>query len=163
MNEALSGRSEDYLRGLYEIIERKGYARIKDVARELGVQPSSAVEMMKKLDRKGLVAYEKYGGVTLTSKGEEIARAVRERHDTFKKFLEILLVPKDIVSKDAHVLEHRLDPKTILQFTRFVDFITSAPKHPKFVGRWMEQFRRYCEKEDPLPVKRIKLEQKRNS
>ncbi len=148
MKEALSGRSEDYLKGLFEIIERKGYARIRDVARELGVQPSSAVEMMKKLDRNGLVVYEKYGGVTLTSEGEEIARAVRERHETFKKFLEIILVPKDIALKDAHVLEHRLDPKTILQLTRFVEFITSATEHPKFVSRWIEQFRSYCEKEN---------------
>ena len=156
MKEALSGRAEDYLRGLHEIIERKGYARIKDVARELSVQPSSAVEMMKKLNQKGLVVYEKYGGITLTSEGEEIARAVRERHETFKKFLEIILVPKDVALKDAHLLEHRLDPKTILQFTRFVDFITGATKHPKFVGRWIEQFRRYCEKENCWHVKRIK-------
>jgi DtxR family Mn-dependent transcriptional regulator len=155
MKEALTGRSEDYLRGLYEIIERKGYARIRDVARELGIQPSSAVEMMKKLDQKGLVVYEKYGGVTLTPEGEEIATAVRERHETFKRFLEIILVPKDVALKDAHVLEHRLDPKTILQFTRFVDFITGAAKHPRFVGRWIEQFRRYCEKENRWHVKRI--------
>jgi len=156
MKEALSGRSEDYLRGLCEIVERKGYARIRDVARELGVEPSSTVEMMKKLDRKGLVTYEKYGGITLTPKGEEIARAVRERHETFKKFLEIILVPKDIALKDAHVLEHRLDPKTILQFTRFVEFITGTPKHPRFVRRWVEQFRRYCEKENRQHVERIK-------
>jgi DtxR family Mn-dependent transcriptional regulator len=148
MKEALSGRSEDYLRGLYEIMERKGYARIKDIARKLGVQPSSAVEMMKKLNRKGLVVYEKYGGVTLTSEGEDVAKAVEERHETFKKFLEIILVPENIASKDAHVLEHKLDPKTILQFTRFVEFITSTPEHPRFVGRWMEQFRRYCEREN---------------
>ncbi len=156
MKEDLSGRAEDYLRGLHEIIEHKGYARIKDVARELGVQPSSAVEMMKKLDHKGLVVYEKYGGVTLTPEGEDVARAIRERHDTFKKFLEIILVPEDIALKDAHVLEHRLDPKTILQLTRFVDFITSAPKHPKFVGRWMEQFRHYCKEENRQHVRRTK-------
>lgn len=148
MKEAPSRRAEDYLRGLYEIIEEKGYARIKEIAKVVGVQPSSAVEMMKKLDRRGLVRYEKYGGVILTSEGEEIARAIRERHETFKKFLEIILVPEEIALKDAHMLEHRLDPKTILQFTRFVDFITSAPKHPKFVRRWMEQFRTYCEKEN---------------
>ncbi len=156
MKEALTGRSEDYLRGLYEIIERKGYARIKDVARELDVQPSSVVEMMKKLDQKGLVVYEKYGGITLTSEGEEIARAVMKRHETFKKFLEIILVPKDIALKDAHVLEHRLDPKTILQLTRFVDFIAGTTEHPKFVGRWIEHFKRYCEKENRQHVKRLK-------
>jgi DtxR family Mn-dependent transcriptional regulator len=147
----LSRRSEDYLRALYEIIEGKRYARIRDVAKEVGVQPSSAVEMMKKLDRKGLVRYEKYGGITLTFKGEEIATAIRERHETFKKFLEIILVPEEVALRDAHVLEHRLDPRTILQFTRFVDFISSAPRHPKFVRRWMEQFRSYCEKENREP------------
>ena len=145
MKEALTGRTEDYLRGIYEIIEQKGYARIKDIVRELNVRPSTVVEMMKKLDHIGLVVYEKYGGITLTSQGEEIARAIRERHETFKKFLEIILVPKDVALKDAHVLEHQLDSKTILQFTRFVEFITSAPEHPKFVKRWLGQFKRYCE------------------
>jgi DtxR family Mn-dependent transcriptional regulator len=145
LKEALTGRTEDYLRGIYEIIERKGYARIKDIVRELNVRPSTAVEMVKKLDHIGLVVYEKYGGITLTSQGEEIARAIRERHETFKKFLEIILVPKDVALKDAHVLEHQLDSKTILQFTRFVEFIISAPEHPKFVKRWLGQFKRYCE------------------
>jgi DtxR family Mn-dependent transcriptional regulator len=145
MKDPLSRRSEDYLRGLHEIVERKGYARIKDVAKEVGVQPSSAVEMMKKLDRKELIRYEKYGGITLTPEGEKIGQAIRERHETFKKFLEIILVPEDIALRDAHVLEHRLDPKTILQFARFVEFITGTPKHPRFVRRWMEQFRKYCE------------------
>ncbi len=148
MKVALTGRTEDYLRGLHNIMEQKGYARIKDVARELNVQPSSAVEMMNKLDDKGLVRYEKYGGITLTDKGEEVAGAIKRRHDTFKKFLEIILVPDDIALKDAHALEHHLDPKTILQFTRFVEFITKVPKHPKFVSRWVEQFRKYCESEN---------------
>lgn len=148
MKEALTNRAEDYLRAIYEIIEKKGYARIRDIARALDVQPPSAVEMMKKLDRMGFVAYEKYGAVTLTSQGEEIARAVVKRHETFKKFLEIILVPKEIALKDSHLLEHRLHPKTVLQFTKFVEFITSAPERPKFVGRWLDQFKKYCEKEN---------------
>jgi len=149
MSEALSGRTEDYLKGLHEIVGRKGYARIKDVARELGVQPSSAVEMMKKLDRKRLVVYERYGGITLTAEGEEIAKAVKRRHETFKEFLELILVPQDVALKDAHVLEHRLDPKTILQLTRFVEFITEIAERPDHMGEWMKQFRRYCEKNKP--------------
>ncbi len=150
MQESVSGRVEDYLRAVYEIIEQKGYARIKDISRELGVRPSSVVEMMRKLHDRGFVIYEKYGGITLTSQGREVAEAVEMRHNTFKKFLEIILVPEDIAAKDAHVLEHRLDSKTILQFTRFVEFITraTATDHPRFIGRWMEQFRKYCEKRE---------------
>ena len=155
MRDGLSARAEDYLRVAYEIIERKGYARIKDVAGELGVQPSTAVEMMKKLHGNAFVFYEKYGGITLTPRGKEVAEAVKTRHDTFKKFLEIILVPKDIALKDAHILEHQLDPKTILQFTKFVEFVTraSATKHPKFVERWLEHFKRYCETERRQRVK----------
>jgi len=147
MRDIVSGRVEDYLRTVYEIIEEKGYARIKDIARELNVKPSTAVEMMKKLHGRAFVVYEKYGGITLTQHGKEIAEVVRKRRDTFRKFLEIILVPKDIAARDSHVLEHQLDPKTTLQFTRFVEFITSATEteQPKFVKRWLEHFTKYCE------------------
>ena len=150
MRESISGRVEDYLKAAYAVIEQKGYARIKDISRELGVKPSSVVEMMKKLHSRGFVVYEKYGGITLTPQGKEIGEAVKMRHDTFKKFLEIILVPEDISAKDAHVLEHQLDPKTILQFTRFVEFITKATttERPKFIGRWIEQFEKYCKKKE---------------
>jgi len=153
MKGALTGRAEDYLRAIFEIVQRKGYARIRDIAMELSVQPPSVVEMMKKLGQMGFVAYEKYGAVTLTSEGEEMARAVAKRHETFKKLLEIILVPKEIALKDSHLLEHRLHPKTVLQFTRFVEFVSSAPEHPKFVGRWLDQFKKYCEKENQQHVR----------
>ena len=64
------------------------------------------------------------------------------------KFLEIILVPRDIALKDAHLLEHQLDPRTVLQFTRFMEFISSAPDHPRFMKRWLEQFRRHCEEKE---------------
>ena len=150
MYGSTSGRAEDYLRAIYKIIERKGHARTKDVSKELNVRQPSVVEMMKKLHDRGLVVYEKYGGVSLTPRGKDIAETVKTRHDIFEKFLEIISVPEDIASKDVHVLEHSLHPKTILQFTRFVDFITHASTtgRPKFVGRWMDQFKEYCKKED---------------
>ncbi len=155
MHESVSGRVEDYLRTVYEIIERKGYARIKDISRELRVKPSSVVEMMRKLHDRGFVIYEKYGGITLTLQGRNVAEAVKMRHNTFKKFLEIILVPENVAAKDAHVLEHRLDSKTILQFTRFVEFITQATSadRPKFMRRWMEQFRKYCEEKTNNRIK----------
>ena len=143
--EPLSRRAEDYLRGIHDITERKGYARIKDVSKELGVKPSTASEMMRKLDSKGLINYEKYSGITLTIRGKEISEAISERHETFRRFLEIILVPKDIALKDAHVFEHQLDPKTIIQFTRFVEFISQ--KRPRFIGRWLDQFKKYCKSE----------------
>ena len=144
-----SGRAEDYLRAVYEITRQKGYARTKDISKELSVQQPTVVEMMKKLHDKGFVVYEKYGGVSLTPRGKDIAEAVKERYDTFEKLLKLILVPENIASKDAHLLEHSLHPKTIIQFQRFVAFITyaSVTGRPKFVAGWLEQFEEYCEKE----------------
>ena len=141
MDHEISGRAEDYLRSIYEIVERKGVARVKDIAYELNVKPSSVVEMMKKLQEMKLIIYERYDGIRLTEKGREIAKVIKKRHETFRKFLEIILVPKGIALRDAHILEHKLHPKTILQFSRFVEFITSYPYH----RRWMEEFKKYCE------------------
>lgn len=148
MGKPLSERAEDYLRGTYEVVERKGYARIRDIAKELGVQPSTAVEMMKKLNREELVVYEKYGGVTLTSRGRKTAEIIKKRRETFMKLLEIILVPRDIALKDAHLLEHQLDPRTVLQFTRFMEFISSPNDQSGFMKRCLEQFRRYCEEKE---------------
>jgi DtxR family Mn-dependent transcriptional regulator len=145
MNMEITGKAEDYLRGIYEITRQKGFARIRDIANHLAVKPSSAVEMVRKLDKLQLVRYEKYGGVTLTTQGKEMAEVIEKRHETFKNFLEIILVPKNIALKDAHVLEHRLQPRTILQFSKFVDFIENAQDNPRFLTKWRSLFKRYCE------------------
>lgn len=139
----LSRKAEDYLEAILNITERKGYARIKDIAHELGITPPSVTEMVSKLDKKKLVLYEKYGGVRLTEKGRDIACTVKRRHETFNKFLKIILVPTEIAEKDACILEHHLNSKTIKQFSQFLQFIESEPSYSQFV----HQFEKFCERE----------------
>ncbi|MEA3255791.1 MAG: metal-dependent transcriptional regulator [Candidatus Altiarchaeota archaeon] len=131
---------EDYLEAIYNIILRKGYARTKDISRELEVSPPSVTEMLKKLGDKGLVNYERYGGITLTAKGERVAKSVKMRHDTVRKLLKIILVSDKIAEKDACRIEHELSPETVEQLTKFVRFVETAPMHPK----WLEHFREFC-------------------
>lgn len=138
MKTLVSRRSEDYLRVIYEIAEAKGYVRIKDISRALGVKPSTAVEMVRKLHELGLVDYKKYEGITLTARGKEIAEAVKKRRDIFENFLKIILVPENVAKRDAHILEHQLSPETVLQIARFVEFASQAKE-------WIDEFRNYCE------------------
>lgn len=136
----LSRKAEDYLEAVYNIMQRKGYARIKDISSTLQVTPPSVTEMMGKLAKKNLVLYEKYSGVKLTKKGESIAKTIKYRHDTFTTFLEIIMVPQDIAEKDACELEHHLNPRTIEQFSKFVEFVKNAPMYPN----WLNHFKEYC-------------------
>ncbi|MCW4024542.1 MAG: metal-dependent transcriptional regulator [Candidatus Bathyarchaeota archaeon] len=161
MESNISSKAEDYLRTIHESTSQKGFVRIKDIARELDITSSTVVEMMKKLNTKGLVNYEKYGGITLTERGTEIALIVEKRHETFRNILEILLVPKDIALKDAHILEHKLQPKTILQFSRFLDLITT-PEQPMFIKKWTDNFKKYCESHEKRQQHNLSREQERD-
>ena len=137
----LSRKAEDYLEAILNIAEKKGYTKIRDIALALNVKPSSVVEMVKRLNDRGFVNYRKYDGVTLTPKGEEIGRAVWGRHTTIRAFLEIIKVPEKIANKDACIIEHELEAKTIQQIKNLVEFVKTAPDYPQ----WLEHFEIFCE------------------
>ena len=89
-------RNEDYLEAIYTVVNKKGYAKVRDISQILGVGPSSVTEMFKKLSDDGYINYEKYSGVTLTEKGRIIAEAVRTKHDTLRELLMIFGVVEPI-------------------------------------------------------------------
>jgi DtxR family Mn-dependent transcriptional regulator len=141
----LTERMEDYLRVIYEIEKCKGYARLKDIALRLNVKPSTVVDMLKRLQSMNLIIYERYGGIRLTDKGRSIAEIIEKRYRYVRRFLEILLVPPEIALRDAHILEHRLHPVTVMQIIRFVEFIEEHKEKPRSIGLLFERFKRYCE------------------
>ena len=135
---SLTDREEDYLRILYEVINDKGYAKVKDVSLSLDITPASVVGMMKKLSEKGLINYRKYESITLTEIGNTHAEAVSRRHETFKELLQIIGVPRDIAEQDAHILEHHLHVDTINRFSRLVDVIKRHQKHSNHSLSYLE-------------------------
>ncbi len=133
----LTERVEDYLEAIYGIHSSKGYVRVKDVAGELGVRYPSVTEMMKKLKALRLVHYEKYGGIVLTEKGEEIGRSVKDRHDTLCRLLIIAGVPADASAKDACAMEHHLSPGSIEQLKKLVGAL-EADEARGLLGRHLD-------------------------
>lgn len=125
---ALSRKAEDYLEAILNASFEKGYARTKDIAQELCIQPPTVVEMVQKLDRMGMITYRKYDGVTLTPEGRRIAEIVKDRHETLQSFLQIFKVPEAIASKDACMMEHELNPDTIEQIRMFIAFLGENPQ-----------------------------------
>ena len=125
---SLSRKAEDYLEAILNASLEKGYARTKDIARELCIQPPTVVEMVRKLDRMGLIKYRKYEGVTLTPEGRRIAEIVKDRHETLQSFLEIFKVPEAIATQDACMMEHELSPDSIEQIRMFLAFLKENPQ-----------------------------------
>ena len=72
--------------------------------------------------------YEKYHGINLTKKGNQLADAVRQKHSILLEFFEILGIGRETANRDAEGIEHHLNPKTIKQLRKFVTFLKSNPK-----------------------------------
>jgi Mn-dependent DtxR family transcriptional regulator len=121
-------RREDYLEIISELVGLKGYATTLDISRHMNVSPPSVTKMLQKLDKDGYLEYEKYHGINLTSKGNQIAEAIRQKHSTLLEIFEILGIKKDIANQDVEGMEHYLNPKTIKRLRKFLVFLKSKPK-----------------------------------
>ena len=124
---------EDYLEVIYMLMKEKGYAMNVDIASHLHVRASAVTAMMQRLDEDGYVVYEKYRGITLTPKGEKVAKSVVNRHSIISKFLRMLGVDEETAQKDTEAIEHNVDPKTLHCINTFLKF---AKENPEWVKKY---------------------------
>ncbi len=134
-------RTEDYLKAIDTIVEEKGYTQVKDISKLLDVSPSSVTGMFKKLNKEGLINYEKYGGVTLTTQGRKIARRTKKKYSVLHDFLMLLGVDENIADEDACKMEHVVNPQTLEKLTKFSEFVHMKDEWPSF----LEHFLQYCD------------------
>ena len=104
---------EDYLEQILSLIEKKGYARVVDIAKNLNIAQASVTGMIQRMDAEGLVSYEKYRGVILTSEGEKIARAIINRHESLTKFFKLFGLYDDTIYEDIEGIEHHMSSPTL--------------------------------------------------
>ncbi|MBI5698603.1 MAG: transcriptional regulator [Thaumarchaeota archaeon] len=119
---------EDYLEVIAELVEMKGYATTLDISRYMNVSAPSVTKMLQRLDENGYLKYEKYHGINLTPKGNNVAHAIRQKHGILLEFFEILGVEHETANQDAEGIEHHLNPKTIKQLRKFIAYLKSNQK-----------------------------------
>lgn len=108
-----SSAVEDYLERILELINTKGYARVVDIAGSLSISQASVTNMVQKLDADGLLKYEKYRGLVLTTAGEELARNITHRHQLLTDFLQLLGLDPQTIHHDVEGMEHHVSPATV--------------------------------------------------
>ena len=122
----LSDTEENYLKALLRITAEHngaGGAGTNQLAGTLNVRPATATDMLKKLREKQLVNYEKYGKITLTDKGRDLAVAIIRRHRLWETFLfDKLGFSWDQVHDIAEQLEHIKSEKLVERLDRFLGF-----------------------------------------
>jgi len=117
MRDARSSEvAEDYVELVGDLIAEHGTARLTDLADCLGVAPATAAKALQRLQRDGLVETRPYRSITLTTEGERVAAASRERHRIVHAFLIALGVDEETAEADAEGIEHHVSPETLALF-----------------------------------------------
>jgi len=132
---------EDYVEIIYILQDKTGKVHTNDIASALDISPASVTEIFQKLSDENYINYEKYSGVSLTSKGKKIAIETKRKHDTLKKFLMILGITEKTADDDACKIEHIVTPETMNRLTKFVEFVQKF----KEGARWLDNFEHFYE------------------
>jgi Mn-dependent DtxR family transcriptional regulator len=127
---------EDYLEQILDLINTKGYARVADIAQGLKISQASVTNMVQRLDAEGLLKYEKYRGLVLTTAGETLARNIMKRHQLLSDFLRMLGIDEEVIYHDVEGMEHHISPQTL----RAIEVLLSQlQQHPKLVAQIKSQ------------------------
>ena len=108
-----SSAVEDYLERILELMNSKGYARVVDIAAALRISQASVTNMVQRLDADGLLKYEKYRGLILTTTGKTLARKIAHRHKLLTDFLSLLGLDKKVIHHDVEGMEHYISAPTL--------------------------------------------------
>ncbi|KYK38761.1 MAG: metal-dependent transcriptional regulator [Theionarchaea archaeon] len=125
MNES----GEEYLEALW-LLKEKGVklCRIKDIAEILDVQPPSAVEMLRKLERNEFVEYKRQKGVLLTEKGMNRAREIIRAHRLMEVLLnKVIKIDKENIEEIACSCEHLLTGEIAMKVCTFLNHPRVCP------------------------------------
>jgi Mn-dependent DtxR family transcriptional regulator len=134
-----SESTEDHLERIAELVQRKGYARVSDLAEALGLRTSTVSNMVRRLARRGFVNYEKYRGFSLTAEGHAVAARIQERHDTLTELFELLGLEPETVRDEVEDIEHHLRPQTLELFGKLVSYWKA---HPEQLQHFLRHARR---------------------
>lgn len=120
----LSESLEDYLEIIFELQQKQGAARVRDIAKAKKVQMPSVTSALKRLEKEGLITYEVREFARLTTRGENLAKSLLKRHRFLTSFLiDVLKVDPKTAAKDACSIEHALSQKTMNRLYDFSEFL----------------------------------------
>jgi DtxR family Mn-dependent transcriptional regulator len=124
----ITSSMEDYAEAIFVILSEKQAVRAKDIADRMEVKRPSVTNALQTLVRGGLVNHSPYDVITLTERGQEVAREVLRRHGALKAFLVGILGVADAeADRMACGLEHAVSRDVIDRIVGFTEYMKTSP------------------------------------
>ena len=112
---------EDYLRAIHHLMEEHNEVKSVQVADYLNVTKPSVSEMLKSLDKEGMIKYKKYSKINFTKKGLDKASNLTARHRIIETFLKKMLgMNSEKIHDEAHRLEHAFSDESISKLRKLL-------------------------------------------
>lgn len=141
MRQQLTSTLEDYLEAIFRIQREKRFARVRDISGALNVAKSAVTAALRSLSEKGLVNYEPYEPVTLSSEGRERAERIALRHRIMGDFLNnVLGLEPQQADSIACGVEHAIDRDALERFVCFLAFVGRQREEGQ---SWLDEFQRF--------------------
>ena len=121
---------EDYLKSILiaELKKPGELVTMGQVGAALDVAPGTVTAMVKTLAESGLVHYEPYAGVRLSSAGRKLALHVLRRHRLVELFLvEVMGLDWSEVHDEAERLEHVISDRMLARMDEILGFPSVDP------------------------------------
>ncbi|EQC50773.1 metal-dependent transcriptional regulator [Bacteriovorax sp. DB6_IX] len=118
----LSHSMVHYLLTIHKLREDRGYARVTDIARDLGLTKGSVSTALNNLKKKGLVKEEEDTKfLLLTEEGhDEVHRILSSRTLLYYFLKDFVGVDEDVAAHDSCMMEHLMSPETSVKFFEFM-------------------------------------------
>ena len=104
--------AENYLETIYILKKKTGCVRSIDICNDLGYSKPTISVAMKQFKENGYIEKDSEGFITLTEKGESIAKKMYERHIIIAEFFKSIGVDEETACKDSCKIEHDISEST---------------------------------------------------
>ena len=136
----ISHSAAHHLMAIDDLVQRLGYARVSDIARQLNITRGSVSISLGPLKKAGLVIQDENRHLRLSDKGQSLVDAIKTKRSVVQRLLADLLgVDSEQAEIDACKLEHLVSNVTARRLISFLRFIDSEPQLVRnFLGAWRE-------------------------
>lgn len=115
-----------YLLAIHKLKESKGYARVTDIAHEMGLTKGSVSTALTNLKKRDLVIEDESKFLSLSSSGHEAVHGILSSRTLLYYFLkDIIGVNEEVAHKDSCLMEHLMSTETREKFFEFMKTICS--------------------------------------
>ena len=134
----ISHSAAHHLMAIDALIERLGYARVSDIARQLNITRGSVSISLGPLKKAQLVEQDENRHLRLSERGKDLVDAIKTKRLLIQRLLaEVLGVDPEQAEIDACKLEHLVSNQTARRMLAFLRYLDSQPAHGReFLQAW---------------------------